>query len=72
MESEPDCVTWWLRPPLCSSVLLTQKDKEMPIWGGKGFENMLHLANTQEVMLHALSRKDFEGGYRKRYQKCEL
>lgn len=33
---------------------------------------MQHLANTQEITLHALSRKDFEGGYRKSYQECEL
>lgn len=46
--------------------------RKMSIWGEKGFESMLHLANTQEIMIHALSGKNFEGGYRKRYQEFEL
>lgn len=52
--------------------LSPRKIRKMPIWDEKGFESMLYLASTQEVMLHALSRQDCQGGYRKKYQECEL
>lgn len=37
MGSEPDYVPWWMRPPLCSSVFLIQKNKENVYLGWKGF-----------------------------------
>lgn len=37
MDSEPDCVTWWTRPPLCSSMFLIQNDKGNVYLGWKGF-----------------------------------